>query len=45
MPIGTIVRNIYTRELHIVTSKAKHGYYEVDGAYLMPVYHLDMICK
>ena len=46
MRIGTLVRNIYTDELHIITEQdIEHEYYEVDGEYLMPEDHLEVISE
>ena len=45
MRIGTLVRNIYTDELHVITSSLEHAYYEVDGEYLMPEEHLEVVKK
>ena len=43
MRIGTLVRNIHTDELHVITSRLEFEMYEVDGEYLMPEEHLEVI--
>ena len=45
MKTGDLVKNIHTGEFHIITAKrvAGEAYYEVDGAYMVPEEHLDML--
>ncbi len=53
MRIGSLVRNIHTSEIHIVTSRDPNvcdtglgdDYVEVDNQWLMPEEHLEVICK
>ena len=53
MRIGSIVRNIHTSEIYIVTSRDPNvcdtglgdDYVEVDNQWLMPEEHLEVICK
>ena len=45
MKVGDLVKNIHTGEFHIITAKrvAGEAYYEVDGAYMVPEEHLELL--
>ncbi len=45
MQIGTLVRNIYTGEIWVVTAFAHGGMVEVSAQWLVPNDALEVICK
>ena len=45
MRIGTLVRNIHTGEIWVITAFAHGGYVEVLGQWLVPKDCLEVLCK
>ncbi len=45
MRIGTLVRNIYTGELWVVTAFAHGGMVEVSAQWLVPKDSLEVLCE
>lgn len=50
MQIGDLVKNIYTGEIYIVTSRVPDhpmggDYVEVDSQWAVPLDHLEVVCE
>ena len=45
MQVGTLVRNIYSGEMWVITYVRTDNYVEIAGQWLIPKEHLEVICK
>ena len=43
MKVGDLVRNMYTDEVYIITSKLESDYFVVSGQWQVPKEHLEII--